>query len=120
MQLLNLDHMGYIISLIRSKIDILDKAKKSKDIDSITGPLSPIPKAANGSFSHVYLGSAKDKTTVEEFATKNGLVYPTFRRLLEDFLNQFYEANQLHREKYLRVQGDQKVKSKIQPLGINY
>ena len=120
-QLLNLDHMRYTITFMRSKIDILDKAQKSNDENA--GPPSSILTTTNPSITHVYLGSDKDETTVAEFvkgSTAGGLVYSVFRKMLEDFLNKFYVVHQLHRERYIEVRGDQKVNSMTLPLGMSY
>ena len=43
----------------------------------------------------------------------DGLTYSIFRKMLEDFLNKFYQAHQLPHERYLKIQGDQKVISKL-------
>ena len=69
---------------------------------------------ANESIVHAYLGSKKKETTVKEFADNsegNGLAYSVFRKMLEEFLNNLYQAHQLPHEGYLRIQGDQKVMS---------
>lgn len=106
---------------MRSKIDILDEAQKPDD--DTTGPPTSITTKANPSITHIYLGSSKDETTVAEFAedsTADGLVYSIFRKMLEDFLNQFYVAHQLYRERYIVVQGNRKVMSEILPLEMSY
>jgi hypothetical protein len=92
----------------------LDQGTQSNDEDeTIQSSLSP---SANEQVTHLYLGSSKKATTVMEFAsssTGNGLTYPVFRKMLGEFLNKFYQAHQLPRERYLEIQSDQKVMSKI-------
>ena len=71
--------------------------------------------------THIYLGSPIEGATVAEFADgSNGLAYATFRKMLETFLNGFYAAHQLPRERYLEVRGDQNVMFEILWCGINY
>lgn len=102
---------------MQSKLDSLDEAIKSKDTgETVESSIS----TADGLVTHVYLGSKKKEATVAEFAessTENGLTYPVFRKMLEDFLNQFYQAHNLPRERYLEIGSDQKVVSKILSLG---
>ena len=114
-QLLHLDHLGYIFSFIRSKIEVLDEAQQSNNMDETTKSPQPI--------THIYLGSIKRETTVEGFANSsegNGLTYAPFRRMLEIFLNRFYEAHQLHRERYLEVRREQKVTPETPLFGMGY
>lgn len=106
-QLLNRDHLRYTVSFIETKIIALDEAAKSNE-----GTAGSPSATSNQPAIHVYLGSKKKETTVAEFAdgsAGNGLTYPVFRRMLENFLNKFYQAQQLPHERYLKIQGDQKV-----------
>jgi hypothetical protein len=69
---------------------------------------------------HAYLGSRKKETTVTEFAESsagNGLTYPVFRKMLEDFLNKFYRACQPPAVDYLKIKGSQEVMSKLLFIG---
>jgi uncharacterized protein YxeA len=99
----------------------LDKATDSNDVDeTIESPSSP---PTDELVTHVYLGSSKKATTVENFAsssTGNGLTYSAFRKMLEEFLNKFYQAHQLPHERYLEVRRDQKVIFKILLIGTTY
>jgi len=75
-QLLDLNHLAYTISWIRTKIDILDKAQKSNDRGGTVEP------------THIHLGSSLEATTVAEFADgSSGPAYATFWKMLETFLN---------------------------------
>lgn len=78
---------------------------------------------ADGSITHVYLGSRKKQTTLLEFigsSPEHGLTYSQFRKLLEEFLNKFYQAHNIPREKYLVVRGDQEVMSNILLFKVAY
>ena len=107
-QLLRKDHFAYTITFIQAKITALDKATKSNDEGETVEFPSSTPTTDDELVTHIYLGSRKKATTVSEFAgssAENGLTYSVFRRMLENFLNK-----QLPQERYLKIQGDQKVK----------
>ena len=113
-QLLNLNHLEYTISFIEEKIRILDEVMQSSDVDEAAESPPSAPETSNIPATHTYLGSGKKVTTIASFAdgsTGNGLTFTSFRRMLETFLNKFYQAHQLPRESYLEVHGDTKVKS---------
>jgi hypothetical protein len=129
-QLLRLNHLKYTVLFIRTKINLLDNMEQSitnddtgqanNDTDETTESPPPPPTTSTPPI-HVRLGSIKKETTVAEFSDgSNGLAYSVFRRMLEDFLNWFYNKHQLPREAYLQVQRDQKVMSNILQLRINY
>ena len=94
----------------------MDETTESNDMDEITeSPPSP-PITTTTSITHIYIGSIKKEMTVVEFADGSagkGFTYNVFRKMLEDFLNQFYAAHELPHDRYLKVQSDQKVTSKI-------
>lgn len=157
-QLLRLNHLKYTISFIRTKVNALDDANPSDDMDETTEPQSlpletepqpppleteqqphpletepqpppletksqPPPLTTNTLISHLHLGSFKKEITVAEFADDsagNGFTYAVFRKMLENFLNQFYAAHELPRERYLEVRADQKVTSNILQLEYCY
>jgi len=105
--------LRYTVSFISTKINALDNANQADDMDETTEP-PPSLETTNTPITHIYLGSIKKEMTVADFAgdsAGNGLTYSIFRRMLEDFLNKFYAAHELPRERYLKVQGDQKVTS---------
>lgn len=110
-QVLQQDQFHYAITFIESKIEVLDEFAKSRDADETIEPPSST-STTNQSISHVYLGSPKKATTLADFtdsSTGNGLTYSVFRRMLEEFLNKFYQAYELPHERYLEIKGDQKV-----------
>jgi len=103
-QLLRLNHLAYTISWIRTKVEILDNTQQPDTVEP----------------DHIHLGSPMDVKTVVEFADgSNGLIYATFRKMLETFLNQFYAAHELPYEEYLKVQGGQEVAYITLWLGTN-
>jgi hypothetical protein len=122
-QLLRLNHLKYTVLFIRTKINLLDTMEQSitnDDTDETTESPPPPPTTSTPTI-HVRLGSIKKETTVAEFSNgSNGLAYSVFRKMLEDFLNWFYNKYQLPHVAYLRVQSNQKVMSKILQLRINY
>ena len=115
-QLLQLDHFRYTICFIQAKIEVLDETTQSNDMGETIEPPPSTSTSTDESVTHVYLGSSKKATTVAEFASssaEHGLTYPIFRKMLEDFLNNFYQAHQLPRERYLEIRSNQEVMSKI-------
>lgn len=122
-QLLQKEHFKYTITFIQAKIEVLDEFAKSREADETIESPPSTSTATNGSITHVYLGSSKKATTLEKFtdsSTENGLRYSVFRKMLEDFLNKFYQAHGLPRERYIEIKGDQKVMFKILLFGIAY
>ena len=104
--------MKYTISFIQAKVEVLDEARQSNNTDETVKSPPSTPITTEPSVSHIYLGSPKKETTVADFAdgsAGNGLTYYAFRKMLEEFLNQYYKG---HHERYLEVRGDQKVISK--------
>ena len=105
---------------MQAKIDALNEATQSDNADeTVESSTSTVDELV----THIYLGSRKKGTTVSEFAGSsagNGLTFPIFQKMLEIFLNKFYEAHQLPRERYLEIRGDQEVMSKTSPLWTAY
>ena len=113
-QLLNLNHLEYTISFIDEKIKILDEVMQSSDVGEAAESPPSSPGIPNIPTTHTHLGSGKEATTIASFAdgsTGNGLTFTSFRKMLETFLNKFYQTHQLPQESYLEVHGDTKVKS---------
>lgn len=105
-----------------SKISILDNAEKSDDMDETVETPPSTTEVTGPSVAHLHFGSFKTKVTISEFAdgsAGNGLDYYPFRKMLENFLNQFYKTHQLPQEKYLVVRSDQEVTSETLWLESN-
>jgi hypothetical protein len=128
-QLLTHEHTGFVFTFIQTKVDLLDEANKANKDET------------TGSDVHIYLGSPKDETPkdktpmdgtpmdgtpMDEPPKKDPTTVATladqlprlvgqsgFRKMLEEFLNSFYEENQLPRDAYLRVQSNEMVISSI-------
>jgi hypothetical protein len=114
-QLLQLDHFRYTISFIQNKITILDEIAQSDNEDEPC-----LTSTGTELVAHIYLGSRKEEVTITEFAGSsagNGLTYSVFRKMLEEFLNKFYQAHQLPTESYLKIHGNQTVMSIILLFG---
>ena len=95
-------------------LDILDEANTPPEgADEATESLSSPTTSATTQIVHTKLGSPKPETTLKEFMQDStGLGNPlprTFQGELEAFLNNFYAVNQLHRTRYLKVRGEDKV-----------
>jgi hypothetical protein len=115
--------LNYTISFIRTNVDALDNTKHSDDRGESTESPPSLQTTTDTLITHLHLGSFKEETTVAQFAdgsTGNGLTYPVFRKMLENFLNKFYTAHDLPRERYIGVQGDQKVISELLQLCANF
>jgi hypothetical protein len=108
-----------VFTFIQTKVDLLDEANKDNKDET------------TGSDVHIYLGSPKDETPkdetpMDEPPKKDPTTVATladqlprlvgqsgFRKMLEEFLNSFYEENQLPRDAYLHVQSNEMVISSI-------
>jgi uncharacterized protein involved in copper resistance len=138
-QLLTHEHTGFVFTFIQTKVDLLDEANKDNK-DKTTGsdvhvylgsPKDENPKDENPMDGTPMDGTPmdgtpmdgtpmdeppkKDPTTVATLADQlPRLVGQSgFRKMLEEFLNSFYEENQLPRDAYLRVQSNEMVISSI-------
>jgi hypothetical protein len=98
--------LNYTISFMQAKIEVLDEAAQCKDAGETVESSS-----STSTVLHVYLGSGKKETTVAEFA--NSSARNGFRKMLEVFLNKFYQAHGLPHGRYLEIKHDQKVMTKI-------
>lgn len=102
---------------MQSKIDLLDQAAKSNNKDET---ISSSTSTTDGFSTYVYLGSKKEETTVLKFtesSKEKGLTYLVFRKMLEVFLNKYYQEHKLPQERYLEIHGDQQVMFKALSFG---
>ena len=105
--------MDYTSTFIRTKITAFDKTKSSDDTGEIVESQPSAPEVANISVAHLHLGSFKKAVPLAKFADGsegNKPTYNEFRRMLEVFLNKFYQPPD---KGYLRVQSNQEVISKL-------
>ena len=100
-----------MIAFVQAKIQKLDNANKPPN--AITESLH----FASGPVASIHLGSPKkvEKKVVQETVTEfaAGLGTRQFRGMLEEFLNDLYEDNELPRDGYIAVKGSQLVISKL-------
>lgn len=100
-----------MIAFVQAKIQKLDNANKRPN--AITESLH----FASGPVASIHLGSPKkvEKKVVQETVTEfaDGLGTRQFRSMLEEFLNNFYQENQLPYDDYIKVKGSQLVISKL-------
>lgn len=92
-QILNIDHLEYLVSFMRMKLNKLDRTKKEQDlkkpgVGEQTGASSITTTAWGGSLVHFHLGAPENKekplldlTCVTRFSV------PDLARMLETFIN---------------------------------
>ena len=105
-QILNLDHLEYLVSFMRMKLDKFDSALKEKCIeepDTVeqTGGLSVamLPEESSINF---YLGAPEREGPLSELKGATKFSVPNFPQMLEVFLNKF----RTQQEGYYRVRRD--------------
>ena len=109
-QILNLIHLEYLASFIRTKINKLDQMKREQDAEGLDvrdqmGAMSTATTVP-GVKSHIHLGAPeKDETPLSELTDPAGFSVPGFPKLLEAYVNRF----RTREEGYYRVQKEHMV-----------
>ena len=120
-QILDLDHLEYLVSFIRTKLDKLDSITKEQDtgeptIEEQIGGSSIEVVTSGGSSVLPYLGAPeKDEKPLLDLTGITKFLVPNFPHILEGFLNKLHTQE----EGYYRVQKEHKVGILISHTPVN-
>lgn len=116
-QILKLDHLEYVLSFLRMKLDKFDSMAKERDAreldigEQADGPSIEVV-TSGGSAVHPYLGAPDKEEKVKPLSKLIGITkfsVPNLHRMLEAFLNKF----RTREEGYYKVQKEHMVSMSI-------
>jgi len=115
LQILKLDHLDYVLSFLRMKLDRFDSMAEEQDaresdVEEQTGGSSIEVVTSGGSSVHPYLGAPdKEEKALSKLTGITKYSVPNLHRMLETFLNKFRTQEQ----GYYKVQKEHMVSMPI-------